>query len=160
VQFIQQIERAAGALFVEIGMDDVAAHPPLERDALSRYVESERAWIAEWSTSVAGYALSEVVDGTGYLAQVSVDPAYGRRGLGRMLVETAIEWTRRNHLPALTLSTFRDVPWNAPYYASLGFRALSDAEMTPGLHAVRDREAEIGLNCADRVFMRRDVRAS
>jgi hypothetical protein len=57
--------------------------------------------------------------------------------------------------PALT--TFEYVPWNAPYYARLGFRILDDAEVTPGLRAIRRREAESGLDRGPRVCMRRDV---
>jgi hypothetical protein len=49
------------------------------------------------------------------------------------------------------------VPWNAPYYARLGFRILDDAEVTPGLRAIRQREAEICLDRWPRVCMRRDV---
>ena len=59
--------------------------------------------------------------------------------------------------PALTLTTFEHVPWNAPYYARLGFRILDDAEVTPGLRAIRQREAEIGLDRWPRVCMRRDL---
>jgi hypothetical protein len=49
------------------------------------------------------------------------------------------------------------VPWNAPYYARLGFRILDDTAVTPGLRAIRRREAEIGLDRWPRVCMRRDV---
>jgi len=44
-------------------------------------------------------------------------------------------------LPALTLTTFAYVPWNAPCYARCGFRVLDDAEITPGLRAIREQEA-------------------
>jgi len=33
-------------------------------------------------------------------------------------------------LPALTLTTFTHVPWNAPYYTRCGFRVLDDAEIS------------------------------
>jgi hypothetical protein len=55
------------------------------------------------------------------------------------------------------LPDLEHVPWNAPYYARLGFRILDDAEVTPGLRAIRQREAEIGLDRWPRVCMRRDV---
>jgi len=59
-------------------------------------------------------------------------------------------------LPALTLTTFAQVPWNAPYYARCGFRILGDAEVTAGLRAIRRREAEMGVDRWPRVCMRRD----
>jgi hypothetical protein len=49
------------------------------------------------------------------------------------------------------------VPLNAPYYARCGFRVLDEAELTPGLRAIRHREAELGLDRWPRVCMRRDL---
>jgi hypothetical protein len=58
-------------------------------------------------------------------------------------------------LPALTLSTFRNVAFNGPYYARLGFREL--AELTPGLVEIQREETAMGLDPAERVFMRRET---
>jgi hypothetical protein len=57
----------------------------------------------------------------------------------------------------LTLTTVAEVPWNARYYETLGFRRLSEPEMTPGLREIRRREAAQGLIAWPRVCMRRDV---
>ena len=57
-----------------------------------------------------------------------------------------IEWARAHGYPALTLLTFRDVPWNGPYYASLGFSPLQDDALAPELSARRDHESELGLD--------------
>jgi N-acetylglutamate synthase-like GNAT family acetyltransferase len=79
------------------------------------------------------------------------------RGRGWTLLEHAARRAAADGRPALTLTTFEHVPWNAPYYARLGFRILADAEVTPGLRAIRRREAEIGLDRWPRVCMRRDI---
>jgi hypothetical protein len=60
-------------------------------------------------------------------------------------------------MPALTLTTFTEVPWNAPYYRRCGFRCLEEAELTPGLRELRDHEAALGLDRWPRVCMRRDL---
>jgi hypothetical protein len=57
----------------------------------------------------------------------------------------------------LTLTTFAEVPWNAPYYLRCGFRRLGVRELTPGLRAIREREAAHGLDRWPRVCMRRDL---
>jgi hypothetical protein len=57
----------------------------------------------------------------------------------------------------LTLTTFTHVPWNAPYYERLGFRPLPEAELTPGLVAIRQNEAAHGLDRWPRLSMRRDL---
>jgi GNAT superfamily N-acetyltransferase len=157
ISAMQEIERAAGRLFAGIGMADVAAHPPPARSILTEYVGGGRAWIGETAGEVAGYALADEIDGCGHLEQISVDPKYGRQGLGRLLIRTVMEWATSRGLPAVTLLTFRDVPWNGPYYASLGFRPLTHEETTPGLARLRRHEDELGLDRSARIAMRLEL---
>ena len=82
---------------------------------------------------------------------------WARRGIGRALVEHAAGRAAAEGLAALTLTTFADVPWNAPYYARLGFRVLAEDDLTPGLRAVRAAERERGLDRWPRVAMRRGL---
>ncbi|MET9023025.1 hypothetical protein ABZV93_23880 [Actinopolymorpha sp. NPDC004070] len=56
---------------------------------------------------------------------------------------------------ALTLTTFTDVPWNAPYYLRCGFVFMDDGDLTPGLRRIREREAAHGLDRWPRTCMRR-----
>ena len=79
---------------------------------------------------------------------------YGRQGLGRLLIWAVVDWATAGGLPALTLLTFREAPWNAPYYASLGFGPLADTALTPGLLALRVHGAELGLDRDARFAMR------
>ncbi len=74
-----------------------------------------------------------------------------------MLIQTVVDWAKAAGLPAITLLTFRDVPWNGPYYTSLGFRPLADAELTPGLLTLRTHESELGLDLTIRQAMRLDL---
>jgi GNAT superfamily N-acetyltransferase len=157
IESMRQVERAAGTLFAGIGMDDVAADEPLSPGELARYIEDDRAWVAEVRRRVAGYILASVVDRCAHIEQVSVDPAHGRQGLGRMLLSTVEHWARFMGLGCVTLLTFRDVPWNGPYYASLGYRTLDDDALGPELHALRLHEAELGLDTSTRVAMRLEV---
>ena len=80
-------------------------------------------------------------------------------GLGSRLVERVAGWARERGAPALTLTTYAEVAWNAPYYERLGFRRLADDELTPGLRAIRAAEAERGLDRWPRVGMRRELSA-
>jgi hypothetical protein len=71
-----------------------------------------------------------------------------------MLLEYVADWAIDQDMPAMTLITFRGVPWNAPYYERLGFRELAESEVTPELAA---RNADQGGNFAARVCMLRDL---
>ena len=63
-------------------------------------------------------------------------------------------WARRRGDHALTLTTFRDVEWNGPYYARLGFEPIPDEQLGPELRAIRDREQADGLDVLPRQAMR------
>ncbi|MGW6460759.1 GNAT family N-acetyltransferase, partial [Streptomyces sp. NPDC055078] len=91
------------------------------------------------------------------IEQVSVDPAAAHRRLGSGLIDHLGTRAAASGLAALTLTTFTDVPWNAPYYERLGFRALGEAELTEGLREIRRAEKEIGLDRWPRVCMRREL---
>jgi len=155
---LQTIESAAGVLFREVGMPEIADDPPPPLAELARYEQSGSAWVAVDAADVpVAYLIAEPVDGSLHIEQVTVDPQYARRGLGRALIEHVADQARAGRLAALTLTTFRDVPWNAPYYARCGFRTLAADELTPGLVAIRNREAAHGLDRWPRVCMRRDL---
>jgi GNAT superfamily N-acetyltransferase len=105
-----------------------------------------------------GFVVTDVVDGAAHIEQISVHPAHARQRIGAMLIDHVAGWAARRGLPALTLITFRGVPWNAPYYERLGFRELSPAELTPGLAALWSAAPGSGRDGSpERVCMRRDV---
>jgi GNAT superfamily N-acetyltransferase len=158
VAFLPEIERAAGAVFREVGMAAIADDEPLPASELLAYQRAGRAWVAteEFDHPVA-YLLLDIVDDAAHIEQVSVHPDQARRGLGRALIEAAEAWARRHELPGLTLTTFADVPWNAPYYSRLGFSVVAEDALSPGLRRLRAHEAELGLNAWPRVVMRREV---
>ncbi len=85
--------------------------------------------------------------------QVSVRPDQQGAGAGRALLERVRGWAVDSGLSAITLTTFKDVPWNEPLYRHLGFRVLSDDELGPQLRDVRGRETQHGLDPAKRVCM-------
>ena len=153
---LQGIEAAAGRLFAEIGMGDVADDELPSWESLRNYVSEGRAWVAvDDLDRPVGYLLADPLDGNAHIEQVSVHPDHGRRGLGRSLVEHLGAWANERRMPALTLTTFAEVPWNAPYYERCGFRRLSTEELTPGLRGKLEEEAARGLNRWPRVCMRR-----
>lgn len=155
---LPDLERAAGQCFRDLGMGAIADDDPLSVPALFAYLREGRAWVATDDVDKpVAYLLVEVVDAAAHIEQVSVDPGHARHGLGRALIDTADAWAAGLELSALTLTTFTDVPWNAPYYTRLGFAAVAEGELTPGLRRIRTHEAVIGLDAWPRVAMRRPV---
>ncbi|KAA6199883.1 GNAT family N-acetyltransferase [Streptomyces parvus] len=159
---LQEIERAAGEPFRALGMAFVADDDPPPLDLLESYRQAGRCWVATDPLSATGdrplgYVLADPVDDALHIEQVSVDPAAARRGIGRDLIAHLAALAARRGMTALTLTTFTDVPWNAPYYTRIGFRVLTEHELTDGLRAIRAEEAQHGLDRWPRVCMRREL---
>jgi GNAT superfamily N-acetyltransferase len=96
------------------------------------------------------------VGGGAHLEQLSVHPDHARRGLGRALVRAGIEWAARHGYSELTLCTYRDVPWNGPFYASEGFVEDGAADDWLIAHGLGPEPSVLGRLGA-RVLMRRDL---
>lgn len=155
---LQDIERAAGQCFRDIGMPEIADDEPLPLDELARYQRTGRAWAAvDQADTPVAYLIADHVDGNLHIEQVSVHPDSARQGIGRSLLDHAAKQAATRGIHALTLTTFADVPWNAPYYARCGFQRLDDDLLGPGLLDIRTREAAHGLDRWPRLFMYRAV---
>jgi GNAT superfamily N-acetyltransferase len=155
---LQAIERAAALMFCDVGMPEIAQYDPWPLPVMAARQDIGRLWVAaDDDDEPVAYLMADLVDGCLEIEQVTVHPGSARRGLGRELLEHAANRAAADGLPALTLTTFAHVPWNAPYYARCGFRVLDEAEITPGLQAIREREAAMGVDRWPRVCMRRDL---
>lgn len=126
VHALPDIERAAATVFLELPelawLAEGAVTPVDEHLA---YVASGTLWVADRGVLV-GFLAAERVEGELHIHELSVRPEWQGRGLGRRLVEAALATARADGLAAATLTTFRDVPWNGPYYERLGFRFVDD----------------------------------
>jgi GNAT superfamily N-acetyltransferase len=109
--------------------------------------------VAEREGELAGFATAEEVGQQGFYALLCVHPAHAHRGLGRSLTDAVKTWAVSRGYTSLTMTTFPDVPWNAPMFQRMGFRIMDDSELTPGLLNIRREEIASGLAPEQRVFM-------
>jgi ribosomal protein S18 acetylase RimI-like enzyme len=139
-------------------MGAVADDEPPSRAELVCFQEDGRARvITDQADRPVAYLLIDIVEGNAHVEQVSVDPDHARQGLGRRLVDTAAAWAQQHGLAAVTLTTYSEVPWNAPYYQRLGFQIMTENQISAGLRRIREHEAARGLARWPRVTMRRLV---
>lgn len=155
------IERAASVRFAQTRYAALSGDTPSVDEAYLRQQQAQGlVWVAvDSQDQPIGFIVADVLDGAIYIHEVDVLPEHGQRGLGRRLVSTVCQWARTAGYPAVALATFRDVPWNAPFYARLGFQEIAEDELTPGLLDLRQKETEAGLAATDRVLMRLDLLA-
>lgn len=151
---LAQIEQSASMLFEGTKYECEVVGDSLPPAFLGARQKEGRVWVAVDSNGEpVGFTVVKTVDGLAHLHELSVDPAHGRKGIGSGLIRAVVEWASQNGHRSLTLSTFKDIEWNAPYYRRLGFRDLDDRELSAGLKEIRRLEAESGLPIEDRVCM-------
>ncbi len=155
---VREIEDEAGTIFYGTGLIDESRDVSFPLSDLVHLVDAGQVWVACGEDDVpVGMVIASVREGAAYVEEMDVVPSYGRRGLGTLLLSTVCEWAQSNGQAVITLSTFRDLPWNGPFYRKNGFRDLEPAEWTPGMVRIREREAGHGLRVEARVFMRLDL---
>ncbi len=155
--------------------DELVLLPALERAATEMFRDTAHSWVvedggydelvyqdwfdhgvilvAEREGELAAFATAEEVGQEGFYALLCVHPAHAQRGLGRRLTDAIKTWAVSRGYTTLTMTTFPDVPWNAPMFERMGFRIMDDAELTPGLMDIRREEIASGLPPEQRVFM-------
>lgn len=112
-------------------------------------------WVAIANDVPVGFAHLRVLDPEViHLEEIDVLPEHGRRGIGTQLVKAVCRWAAANGYRYVTLTTFRHVPWNMPFYARLGFEEIPYTEITPSLRSIIADETRRGLDSAMRVPMR------
>ncbi len=150
---LRRIERAAGAAFADAGLPEIAADEPPPLVHLEAFRVAGRAWVSvDAAERPVGYLVALVLDGRAHVEQVSVLPAHRGERRGAALIEALAGWARERRIDELSLTTFRDVSWNAPYYARLGFTELRAAP-GPELGALIAAEARALPPHAARVTM-------
>jgi GNAT superfamily N-acetyltransferase len=158
---LPDIERAANALFADFGLAEQLANILTPIESLRAGVSTDRLWVAaDEIDRPVGFALASVVGDNAHLDELDVHPAHGRRGLGAALVEAVCDWARASGYRAITMTTLRHIPWNAPWYQRLGFRVLEDNELSPALRDLLHEEIQRGLPADQRVAMRRELPVS
>jgi GNAT superfamily N-acetyltransferase len=153
IETIRALERASAQRFVGL-MDALAADEPSPAKVLTIRIADGGLVVAVEDGTVAGFVMFRRVEARAYVEQLDVLPAFAGRGIGAALLDAAAARARAAGLDGLSLSTFREVPWNAPYYRRLGF--VEATVLTPGMAAIREEHLARGLDEDARVFMVRD----
>jgi GNAT superfamily N-acetyltransferase len=155
VPFLPAIELAAARLLAGHAPPAVLTETTSQEDH-ARAQQRGLLWVALAGDAPVGFAHVDVIeDGMAHLEELDVHPNHGRRGLGTRLVMAVCAWARSEALGGITLTTFRDVPWNMPFYSRLGFQVISPDQLTAALRAKVEGEARRGLDPAKRVTMQR-----
>lgn len=149
------VERSAAEAFRGQLHDWIADDSVAEPAFHAPLIEAGTVWVAETDGEMAGFVSCQMVDAHLHVWELAVALPFQRRGVGRALMACAIEHAQRMGLASVTLTTFENVSFNAPFYASIGF--AMDEPPSPRLAGILDGERARGLThrCAMRMDLQR-----
>jgi GNAT superfamily N-acetyltransferase len=142
------IERAAAT-----GLAPPALARTRSEADFARLIRRGHCLVAHVGEAMAGFLAAEPFSRELHIWAMDVAPQFQRRGIGAGLVRAAQIDARNTGIKALTLTTFRDVAWNAPFYARLGFEEVTALDAHPRLAGELANEVDDGLPPARRCAM-------
>lgn len=155
IPYLPTIERSAARAFCSIpSLAWLAESAVISEAAHARFQAKGCSWVAVQSAKPVAFILAEIADNALFIVELSVEREWQGQGIGRQLLSFVTEIARSQGLRELTLTTFCEVPWNAPFYARLGFERLAESELSPALRSQLDEEAAHGLPRDSRCAMR------
>ena len=148
------IESAAGKLFQQIeGLAGIAGMHTVPVDRLQRYIRKGHCLVAHVGEVMVGFLVNEPFRRELHIWEFNVHPQFQQRGIGAGLMRACLIDARNSGFKAVTLTTFRDVEWNAPFYARLGFEEVTALDAHPRLAGELALEADHGLPADRRCAM-------
>lgn len=146
LSYLQSIENAAATLFPIEDLPASLRSINTSLDDLKNAQGNNLLWVAvdESDTPVA-FLLADIIDRCLHIAEFDVHPDYGNRGIGTQLLKYVLLIAEQRSFPAVILTTFEHLPWNAPFYSHHGFKILSDNLISPEFAEILKREEKSGL---------------
>ena len=156
---LPEIERSAAAAFAaDPGLAWLAKQDPVSRERHADLIQRGVCFVAaDKIDAPCGFIVSENFETDLHIWEMSVSSDYQQRGIGRQLLTSLEAEARALGLQRLTLTTFRDLVWNAPFYQSCGFAILNGEAVTHRLAALLKSEADHGLPRERRCAMAKTI---
>ena len=149
-----ETETDAATLFAELDQAPVPTLPPARSDdEYRRIIARGRSLSAMVGEDVIGFAAAQGYGRELHLHELSVRRSYQRSGVGTVLLNALAVDAINTGFRAITLNTFRAVPWNAPFYRRHGFVDIDDLDAHPRLKASMEKAEAAGLPLDSRVAM-------
>ena len=138
-------EDAAGLLREDPSLAGIPVPPTEDAAHYRSLIRRGHCLTAYEGERVIGFAAAAPLRRELHLAELSVARSHQRIGVGATLLEALAIDGRNSGMRAITLNTYIDIPWNAPFYARHGFVELQDFEGRPHLAQSLEKAVALGL---------------
>jgi GNAT superfamily N-acetyltransferase len=112
-------------------------------------------WVAEANGRPEAFLAAHAEADRLHIDEFAVARDLQGQGLGRRMLAHVADWARARGFACLSLTTFRSVPFNGPFYASFGFREWPAEDAPPTIRQRLMHEAQEGFS--DRCAMHMDL---
>ncbi|MFT9063403.1 MAG: GNAT family N-acetyltransferase [Acetobacter persici] len=155
VVLLPEIERSAAQSFTSIpSLAWIADGPCLPVETHMASLEAGTCWVAVTQQGrPVGFLTAERARDRLHILEISVEAEAQARGVGRALLAAARQAAQQGGFQRITLTTCREVPWNAPFYQKIGFEILEERVLEPDLRAALAEEEECGFPPGTRCAM-------
>lgn len=158
IRLLGEVERSAAQIFRSANLHSLADGPTVDTEFLAAMARSQHLWLAvNRNDEPIGFVGGENIESNFHLVEISVAQPYQGRGVGKILMGQMIEEVRRMGYKAITLTTYRNLPWNGPWYARMGFNEVRIVDMPPEYWKVWQIETQHGFNMSTRCLMRMKI---
>lgn len=148
------IEARAARLFDTVaGLAGIAEGHTVPVERLLRYIRKGHSLVAHVEGRLVGWLVTEPFGRELHIWEFNVDPACQQQGIGAGLLRACLIDAGNCGFKAVTLTTFRDVAWNGPFYQRLGFVEVTALDAHPRLAGELAVEADNGLPVERRCAM-------
>lgn len=158
VAHLPDIERSAAQIFKQDKDLAWLADDDVQPTSLHQnYIQARNSWVAVHDEIPIGFINGVEYNKTFHICEISVSEEWQSQGVGRALLSAVEQIMCDRGITMITLTTFKDIPWNAPFYERLGYEILSEDGLSIFLMDILDEEIEAGLEAHRRCAMQKNL---
>jgi GNAT superfamily N-acetyltransferase len=157
VPLLGSVESSAATLFSTFPSLAHHSHgPPVPQSELEIYLSANNLWVAvDDADAPIGFLCGHSIDSSFYIAEISVAEDWQKKGVGRSLIERMCKDVKILSYSDVILTTYRDVPWNGPWYIKVGFEELHVKDWGEQITKKMELEKSEGFDMERRCVMKR-----
>ena len=156
IPFLGPVERSAAELFRTANLDFLLDGSTVDPKVLAAMIDAQHLWVAcDFMDYPIGFSGGEDLEGNFHLVEISVAQDFQGKGVGRALMERMEADVQREGYKTITLTTYRSLGWNGPWYSRLGFLEVNPVKMGRTYLGILENERQHGFDMSARCVMKK-----
>jgi GNAT superfamily N-acetyltransferase len=156
IPLLEYVERSAAEIFRTANLGFLADGDTVDPAALAAMAHANHLWIAaNRFDQPIGFVGGEYLNGNFHIVEISVAKEFQGKGVGKALMTAMVQQVSREGYKSVTLTTYKKLPWNAPWYSKMGFFEVNAQDMGREYLDILASEAQHGLDVRSRCVMKK-----